>query len=72
LAGGALLSAWCGDARVRGRTTTTSSDSGARSRRAIFAVYEATLAITCLLVIRLGAYAYPARHHETPAATTAA
>jgi hypothetical protein len=38
----------------------------------IFVVYEVALAITCVLLIRLGAYAYPARHHETPAVTKAA
>jgi hypothetical protein len=38
----------------------------------IFVVYEVALAITCVLLIRLGAYAHPARHHETPAVTKAA
>jgi MFS family permease len=42
------------------------------SYKQIFAVYEVALAITCILLIRLGAYAYPARHHQTPAATKAA
>ena len=42
------------------------------SYKQIFAVYEVALAITCVLLIRLGAYAYPVQRHNAPSVTKTA